>query len=461
MASRKERSKYGSGHTDAAGGAKTPPPKQRDTREKQRIRTLEAKRRRRASAAAAVVGVDCGKFGHALCVRNPDLEESDPFTFPATRDGFEAAVAEIRRHSGGALPEDVLVGLEFAGVYGWTFAHYLRGLGYQVVNVLPRTTKSLTKARHGSRLKTDPADALVIVDAVAQGKFNEHAFGQPKYAELRHLASGLQRLTRLRSAAVNRTRSLLQTVWPEYEHHFGSFTQTVTPLQLLTTYPTPSDFLAAPEADVVALIRQLSRGQKGPVLYDSLRRSATGTVAIPGASGVLSKQLRHLVAEVAFFDRELEAMETLIEQALAGMPDANAILSVPGVGVASAGLFLGALGDVRAYESVRQILKLAGLNLVTKESGTSTGHAAVRISKEGRGELRKAAYFLTLTLVQKGRVFHDAYQAMLTRNGGRKKMAITALSRDALKLLYALAHDRRPFTVAPPPRNRHQHSRGG
>lgn len=86
-------------------------------------------KRERAQRAAACVGVDAGKFSHTLVVRPQHQPDSKPFSFPTTRAGFDDAVAFIRRQVPGAPAETILVGIEFAGNYGFTFAHYLAQLG--------------------------------------------------------------------------------------------------------------------------------------------------------------------------------------------------------------------------------------------------------------------------------------------------------------------------------------------
>src|SRR5690606_25181923 len=98
-------------------------------------------KRQRAQAAAAVVGVDAGKYTHTLVVRPRGARDSKPHTFETTRDGFDGAVAFVRAAVPDAAPEEILVGIEFAGVYGFTLAHYLDRLGFPVVSVLPAHSK--------------------------------------------------------------------------------------------------------------------------------------------------------------------------------------------------------------------------------------------------------------------------------------------------------------------------------
>lgn len=155
---------------------------QAGSRRPHRAATKSHVQRQRAQSAAAVVGVDAGKFVHALLVRPRGEPDSKPLTFSTDRKGFERARAFIDHLTGGAPPEDVFVGIEFAGVYGFTLVHYLDQLGYQVVSVLPAHTKRWKEEVHGQALKTDEKDAANIADLVAQGRYATFPFLEPIYA---------------------------------------------------------------------------------------------------------------------------------------------------------------------------------------------------------------------------------------------------------------------------------------
>jgi transposase len=117
-----------------------------------------------------------------------------------------------------------------------------------------------------------------------------------------------------------------------------------------------------------------------------------------------------------------------------------------------AATFLGAVGDVHAYESAQQVLRLAGLNLITRESGILVG--THRISKRGRPEIRHHAYLIALGLVRRGGLFRKQYERAVARNGGKKKKALVAISRDVVCLMFSIAWNRRTFTKVPPRRRR-------
>ena len=176
-------------------------------------------KRQRAQSALAIVGVDAGKFHHALIVRPRGGRDSRPITLPTSRAGFDDAVERIMSITQlahpSAAPADLLIGIEFAGSYGFTFAHYLHHRGFEIVTVLPSDTKRWKEVMHHQALKTDQKDALGITDLVSRGHFVRFAFLEPVYAELRYLVSTRERFSLQRRAAITRLKATLELVFPE------------------------------------------------------------------------------------------------------------------------------------------------------------------------------------------------------------------------------------------------------
>ena len=311
---------------------------------KDRQAIKKAQRRNRAHAAGAVVGVDAGKFRHCLVVRMKGGMDSRPFTFPVTRDGFEEAEAYILNHAGGIVPEDILVGIEFAGIYGQTLAHALHARGFKIVSVPPAYTKAAKKISHGKRLKTDEKDAESITALVGDGHFQEFPFLKSVYTGLRQLVSARERLTKLRGGAVTRLKSTLQITWPEFEAIFDDL-EAKTAVAVLRTFPGPAEFLAARKATVLRVLQKTSRGQLGEDTYHQLRDGATRSVALPGSLTALKSEVDLLLKQIAFYTEQIKALEAAMKEAMEPLPEAQAVLSIPGVAPVSAAIFLGSIGD--------------------------------------------------------------------------------------------------------------------
>lgn len=252
-------------------------------------------KRARAQQATAVVGVDAGKFEHTLVVRPHGKADSKPLSFPTTRTGFFKAVQYIAGLTGSAPPATILVGIEFAGNFGFTFAHYLNQLGFQLVSVLPSHTKRWKEVTHNRNLKTDAKDALSITDLAAQGHFVTFPFLKPAYAELRYLVSGRDRLQTLRKGCITRLRMVLQVVFPEFEGIFSSVVKP-TPLALLEALPGPEDILNSPKRQVMKILRTASRNHLGDETYEQLVTAASNTLALPLAQGALKAEIGLLAA---------------------------------------------------------------------------------------------------------------------------------------------------------------------
>lgn len=398
----------------------------------------------------AVVGVDAGKFEHALVVRVRRQPDARPFRFPTTRAGFMAATAEIRQAAGGAAPHEILVAIEFAGYYGFTFAHFLHAEGFPVVSVLPAHTKRYKDVVHGQPLKTDEKDAATIVALAAQGHYVRFPFLASSYAELRYLVSARERLSTQRRSTITRLKSLLQVVWPEFETVFPNFGK-ATPLVLLEAFPTPEALVAAQRRRVLAVLRRASRGHHGEATYAALLASAQATLALPGAQRTLGNELQLLCVQFALYEKQIAAIEAAMVRAMAPLPEVPCLLTIPRVAPVTVAIFLGSIGDPQAYRSSREILKVAGLSLLKKQSGIQRGRD--RISKRGRPVLRQHAYMLAVRSIREGGLFHAEYAGLLARgHSTAKKKAVVAVSRSALKLLFAIARDRRPFSALPPAR---------
>jgi transposase len=404
-------------------------------------------RRERAQQAAAVVGVDAGKFSHTLVVRPKGQADSRPFSFPTTRQGFEAAVAFLRQQAPGAALSTILVGIEFAGNYGFTFAHFLAQLGTSVVSVLPAHTKRWKNVAHNQPLKTDAKDAGTITDLLAQGHFVSFPFLAPAYADLRYLVAARERLSLLRRGAMTQLRSLLQVVFPEFEVIFPLLTKK-TPVSVLRAFPTPEDLLRAPKAKVLRVLHTASRGHLGAETYAQLITAAQATLGLPGAQCRLRQEISLVLERLALFEQQIKTLETAMVDALQGVPETPYLLSIPKIAPVTAAVFLGSIGDPRAYESGAQILRVAGLSLVERSSGILRG--TKRISKRGRPLLRQAAYMFAVRSITKGGLFRAEHEALCQRNGGQKMKAVVAVMRSGLRLVYSVARDRRLFTAAPP-----------
>ena len=100
----------------------------------------------------------------------------------------------------------------------------------------------------------------------------------------------------------------------------------------------------------------------------------------------------------------------------------------------------GPLGD---FANWRKLMRYAGLNLRTRQSGTFKGHD--KISKKGRRLLRKVLQCIALPLVKKDRLYGDYYHKKKQVHKMPGNKAMTVVARHLLRKIYGWYRSGQPF----------------
>jgi transposase len=389
------------------------------------------------------VGVDTAKKFHVLVARGPDGRRCKPHKVAVSREGFDRADAHLTSLYPGVAREQMLVGLEFAGHHGFTFAHDLARRGYPIVNILPSVTKKTKEVEDNSPLKTDAKDAALIAKLVGDGSFVRFPFLDDVYLELRLLTTERYQLMCEAARFKNRLQGLLDLAWPEYLEHFSDLTHP-TPIALLERWPLPKDLREAFPLLVRRIATIASRNHYGTSKVEKLLAAAHASVGLAQGSELRKKDIQRLLERWALVRKQLDAVDMAIAGRVERCPAALALTSIPEISHVSAGTIVAELGTPEDYESPRQVLKLAGMNLVEKSSGDHRGRP--RQSKRGRPELRRQLFLLAGRWCRSGRgLYRPYYTAMLQRNGGCKTKALCAVARKLVPLLLHVAQTKEPF----------------
>jgi transposase len=158
------------------------------------------------------------------------------------------------------------------------------------------------------------------------------------------------------------------------------------------------------------------------------------------------REILDLLERWALIRRQMAQVDDRIEKLVLQYPPARALITIPEMGVVGAATILSELGALEDYVHPRQVLKLAGMNLVMKDSGMSRGRR--RQSKRGRPLLRKQLYLLATRWCKSRGLYRAQYMEMLARNGGSKIKAICALARKLVPLILEIARTGRSFDEA-------------
>jgi len=121
-----------------------------------------------------------------------------------------------------------------------------------------------------------------------------------------------------------------------------------------------------------------------------------------------------------------------------------AVLSLQGVGLITAMVFLTEIGDLARFDNRRQIAAYLGLAPCSFESGKANDRKG-RITRQGPFRVRKVLCQATWTRVRSDDNEREAYQRLVKRNPKRKKIAVVAsMRRLAVRMWHRAVHGRPP-----------------
>ena len=144
----------------------------------------------------------------------------------------------------------------------------------------------------------------------------------------------------------------------------------------------------------------------------------------------------------------IQDIEEKIYKICSQFPEYEFLLSIPGFGPDISAKVLGAVGDPFRFQSGKQVLKMAGLDLSAERSGKTSQSAIPVISKKGKADLRYALYQAAFIASTKNQAFIVYYTHKLQgreREPGIKTKMRVKLSAKLLIIAWTLMKKKEPF----------------
>ena len=389
------------------------------------------------NAKTMIVAIDIGKDKSWAIFRAPVGQDSKPFVFTTTREGFGKFSDRLRWYKAHYKAREVVVGFESTGVYADPLIHYLRARGIRLVLVNPVHTKRVKEIRDNSPNKTDKKDPGVIADIIQLGCVLSVIVPKGEAAELRQLIHARERAIGARNALLSQLHAFVYKIFPEFNQIFKSL-KGKTAQYILKHHTMPEDIAELNTHELISKIRTLSRGRIQQTKVNKLQALARTTVGIKEGIRAVVKEIRHLSAQMNSQELFIKDTEKDISETLKRVPFSARIMSIKGIGTITTAGILGETANFEGMNSSKEIEKLAGLNLFEISSGKHQGQK--RISKRGRSLLRKLLYFAALNVIKNEGVFREKYQSYLI-NGKPKKQALIAIGRKLIRVIFALTRN--------------------
>lgn len=387
----------------------------------------------------AIVGIDIAKNVHWAGIILPNGKEiKNPFSFNNNKIGFKSLVETVKNVLTMLNFKKVIIGMEPTGHYWKCCARYLKKIDWiKVVTVNPHHVKKSKEFDDNCQTKNDKKDCMTIARLIKDARYFEPYLPEGVWAELRNLSNTRAELVRKQNAVKNRLVATMDEYFPEYTKIFKQILSR-TSEEILKECPFPEDLKSKGEEDLLKHIREtVKRGytrKQVEKIYKAAKESIGTEEGINGAKF----QIRMYIEEAEMLKKQIKMTEEELEKQLKETGFYESIISIKGIGVVSAAMFIGEVGDINRFDSYEQIRRYAGLNLVENSSGKHKGRTT--ISKRGRSLLRSILYRMAFTMVNKNEEIKELYRYLTTRkeNQLKKKQAIVAVIGKILQIIYAV-----------------------
>lgn len=336
-------------------------------------------------------------------------------------------------------PGSVLVGIE-TDRGPWVAA--LVAAGYVVFAINPLQVARYRERHSVSGAKSDPGDAHTLAEIVRLDRAHHHQLAPDSTLadQVKVLTRSHQTMIWTRSRQANLLRSLLREFYPAALEAFGTDLSSGDALAVLAAAPSPTKGAALTRSRIEVLLRRGGRQRRVDTtavrIHAALRTPQLGLA--PGLADTYAITVAAVVAVIGELNKQIEVLAEAVGSHFGQHPDAQIILSQPGLGSILGARVLAEFGDAPGrYPDAKARKNYAGTSPITRASGTRRIVLA-RYARNRR--LADALYHQALSALT-GSPGARAYYAQRRKAGATHHQALRALGNRLVGILHGcLAH---------------------
>jgi transposase len=382
-------------------------------------------------------GIDVAKLKHAVSLMDDQGQTVKPvFNINNTRPGFDHLFAELQ-----SLQSPITVGLEATGHYWLALYDELTRQGYPVIVLNPLQIAAYRKS--GIRkIKSDATDAVWIADYIRIANLPYSEPSLPVFLQLRELSRFRFRLTEQVGNLKRKLLTILDRVFPEYEHLFTSvfLKASRAVLQEAVAAQEFADFDLQELADV---LREASQGRFGLEKAKKIQQQARQSVGVGFLTDAVHLEMRCLLAQLELLDTQRGEIDQTITALMQQVP--QYITTIPGIGPVTGAAILAEIGDIQRFESVDKLVAYAGIDASVYQTGQFEASEA-HMSKRGSPYLRHALWCAATAAL-----LHDpslrAYYQKKRDEGKHHGTALGAVCHKLLTRIFVVLKEQRAYVI--------------
>ena len=389
------------------------------------------------------VGIDIAKRNHEASLIDADGKLlSSSISFSNSKEGCDKLLAMFGKF--GVSNENVVIGMEATGHYWLSLYSCLLEVGYELKVINPIQSDAFRKMSI-RKTKNDSKDSLNIAQIMRFGEYSSTRLSEES-------VQAMKQLSRYRFSVVEECGSckckivaLLDQVFPEYEKLFSD-TFGKASKELLLNYQTPEDMLAISSKDLVSLLTKASKGRFKQGKAEQIKKAASGSFGVRFAKDAFSFQIKQLIEQINFLEKQLGDLDKEITKLLARTN--TVITTISGVGTILGAAIISEIGDIERFDTPGKLVAFAGLDASVNQSGEFTGTRG-KLSKRGSPYLRRAIWMAASRACFCDEILSAYYQSLRAR-GKHHLTAVSAAARKMCNIIFVILKENRPYQATPP-----------
>ena len=390
------------------------------------------------------VGDDWAEAHHDFCIIDEAGKVLGKRRVPEGLAGVSQLHALLAAHA--EEPAQVVIGIE---TDRGLFVKALVAAGYQVYAINPLAASRYRERHTTSGAKSDPGDAKMLADLVRTDRHNHRQIaGDSELAEaVKILARSHQSLIWTRQRQTNALRAALRESYPAALQAFGDDLDSSDALAVLGRAPTPALGKSLSAAKIASAIRAGGRQRNIETRAQAIREQLRSAQleAPPTVAKAFGASVSALVGVLVALNAQVAALEEELSTSFEVHPDAEILLSHPGLGTILGARVLAEFGDdPNRYDDAKARKCYAGTAPITRASGTRRVVLA-RVARNRR--LADACYlwaFAALTASPGARGLYDAHRA----KGDTHHQALRAVANRLVGILHGCLRTRTKYSEA-------------
>ena len=386
------------------------------------------------------VGNDWAEDHHDVHVMNDQGKKLAARRFPEGVAGVSAFHALIAEHATG--PQEVAVAIETD--HGLWVAS-LVAAGYRVYAINPKAVARYRERHHVGGGKSDAGDAKVLADLARTAGHNHRVVaGDSDHVQaVKVLARAQQSLVWSRSRETNRLRNALREFYPAALVAFEDLHDRDA-LAVLGRAPDPFTAARLTLAQIRAALRAGGRTRNLDTVAATIQAALrTDQLHAPAAvTAAYATVVAAQVGVIATLNTQLAALENQLESIFEQHPDADVILSLPGLGDILGARVLGEFGDdPERFADAKSRRNYAGTSPLTIASGKKRAVLARHARNQRLYDAIDQWAFCSLQTSPGARAYYNARR----RTGDTHHQALRALGNRWVGILHGCLKHHAPY----------------